>query len=288
MRRRFTPDPEAAQEKRSAAMARLEAGIERIQTSEGFREYLKVASKFHAYSFNNQVLIWSQMPEASRVAGFHAWQDMGRTVRKGEHGIAIFAPMTFKAHDEDELGRAAIGTETTRTGFRLVYVFDISQTDGDDLPSLDYHHTQGETAGALWVQVERTAAAQNVTIGADAEHAHGSANGYYVPRERRIWHDPALTLDGKVSTVLHELAHVLDYDAHKEEARTFDYQTHRGERETVAESVAYIVADFFGLDTAEESFTYVAHWSREPKVLKARMSEIQKLADALINALEAA
>src|SRR3990170_101339 len=102
MRRRFTPDPEAAHEKRSAAMARLEAGIERIQTSEGFREYLKVASKFHAYSFNNQVLIWSQMPDASRVAGFHAWQEMGRTVRKGEHGIAIFAPMTFKVRDDED------------------------------------------------------------------------------------------------------------------------------------------------------------------------------------------
>lgn len=281
--RRFTLDPEAAQAKRADALARLEAGIERIQTSEGFRAYLAVASRFHAYSFNNQVLIWSQMPDATRVAGFHAWQSMGRTVRKGEHGIAIFAPMMLKTREDGDDEH-----ESTRVGFRLVYVFDQSQTEGDDLPALGYRHTEGETAGELWAQVEHVAASLNVTIGADEAHAHRSANGYYVPRDRRIWHDPALTLDGKVSTVLHELAHVMDYDAHADEARTFDYQAHRGERETVAESVAYIVADHFGLDTAEESFTYVAHWSREPKVLKARMGEIQKLSDALIVALDAA
>lgn len=288
--RKFTPDPEAAKEKRDAAMARLTAGVEAIQTSDGFREYLAVAAKFHQYSFHNQIMIWSQAPESTRVAGFNAWKELGRTVRKGEKGIAIFAPMMFKARETDDVAEDGETStrDGTRIGFRLVYVFDISQTDGDDLPSINYQHTQGETAGALWTQIEQVAAALNVTIGADTEHAHASANGYYVPRERRIWVDPALTLDGKVSTVLHELAHALDYDAHAEQARTFDYATHRGERETVAEAVAYVAAEHFGLDTSEESFTYVAHWSKEPKVLKARMSEIQKLADALIVKLEAA
>jgi len=283
MTRRFTPDPEAAQAKRDAAMERLSAGVEAIQTSEGFREYLKVAAKFHQYSFNNQILIWSQMPDASRVAGFNTWKDAGRIVRKGEKGIAIFAPMIFKAKDAepDEIPRE------TRTGFRLVYVFDISQTDGDDLPSLGYKHTEGETAHELWARIEQVAADKAISMSSDADNGHGGAHGYYVPRERRIWHDPALTLDGRVSTVLHELAHSLDYDAHEAEARTFDYQTHRGERETVAEAVAYIAAEHYGLDTSEEAFTYVATWAREPKVLKARMSEIAKLADALIVALEA-
>jgi antirestriction protein ArdC len=285
--RKFTRDPEVAAQKRADAISRLEAGLDAVTTSEGYRAWLRAASKFHQYSFSNQIAIAIQRPDATRVAGFKTWLELKRSVRKGAKGIQIIVPHVVKAKQEDhDAGEDAATPKRDGISFGLGYVFDVSDTDGEELPTLGYKHTEGETAGALWGRVLAVAVDRGYKLETDDRDAHG-ASGYFNPRSSEIWYRSTLSLDGSVSTVLHELAHAFDYAAHAERAESFDYVDHRGDRETVAESVAYIAADHFGLNTDGETFTYLASWAKDKAVLKARMGEIQKLADALINALEA-
>lgn len=289
-KRYVTADPEAAQRKRAEAIGRMEAAIEAVTTSEGFAAWLRTAAKFHSYSFGNQLQIAIQRPDATRVAGFRAWLELGRHVRKGAHGIQILVPFARKgaaddAGDDDEPGERAARRPMS---FGVGYVFDVSDTDGEPLPTLGYVHTEGETAGELWARVAAVADGLGVPLRSDERPVRDGMNGYFDPHKGEIWHRPTLSTDGRVSTVLHELAHVLDWRAHAAAGDPFDYREHRGERETVAEAVAYVAADHFGLDTGAETFTYVASWARDVKVLKARMGEIQHLADALIVALEGA
>jgi hypothetical protein len=280
----YTPDPEAARVRRTEAFARLEAGVESVTTDEGFRAWLRAASRFHQYSFGNQLMIAFQRPEATRVAGFRAWQELGRHVVKGAKGIQILVPHVRKVKDDDV---DVVGTEPrAAVSFGVGYVFDVSDTDGEPLPALDYRHTEGDTAGELWERVEAVAQAHGWRITSDERTI--AATGYYDPRTGEIWHQPSLSLDGRASTVLHEMAHALDYAAHRDRAESFDYRAHRGERETVAEAVAYVAADHFGLDTGTETFAYVAAWAQDKTALKARMGEIQTLADLLITELESA
>src|SRR5215210_7254112 len=118
----------------SDLMRQLEAGVQAIQTSDAFKRYLKTAARFHQYSPNNVLLILAQKPEATRVAGYHAWQQLGRQVKQGEKAISIFAPRPYRVTTEDEAGE-----EQTRKGltFRAVPVWDISQTDGDPIPTME-------------------------------------------------------------------------------------------------------------------------------------------------------
>jgi antirestriction protein ArdC len=289
-KRHGTTDPEAAQRKRAEALSRMEAAIEAVTTSDGFRDWLRTAAKFHHYSFGNQLLIAVQRPDATRVAGFRAWLELGRHVRKGSHGIQIIVPFGARkraeSDDDDDEDGADSDRRRSSIGFGVGYVFDVSDTDGDELPTLGYAHTEGETAGELWQRIQAVAAELGTPIRSDERQT--SATGYFDPHKGEIWHRPDLSTDGRASTVLHELAHVLDWRAHAAAGDPFDYRDHRGERETVAEAVAYVAADHFELDTGAETFTYVASWAHDVKVLKARMGEIQRLADALITALEGA
>ena len=122
-------------EKRSQLVAQLRQGIEQVKDSKRFAEYLAFAGRFHHYSFNNRILIWAQRPGASQVAGFQSWKQLGRHVRKGEKGIAILAPMTFKPEVEQAGPEAEdVGATRAVVGFRVVHVFDVSQTEGEALP----------------------------------------------------------------------------------------------------------------------------------------------------------
>lgn len=283
--KRFSPDPEAARAKRAEALARLEAGIAAIQDSDSFKSYLRMAARFHHYSFRNQLLIAMQRPDATRVAGFHAWKDLGRSVKKGAKGIAIIVPRTYGKRTAEQTMAESVRAQEDETDepgvyFATGYVFDVSDTEGEDLPNLDYRHTTGATAHELWGRIERYVAAHNLAI--TSEPREQGPTGFYQPATRTIWHDPTLQLDGRASTVLHELAHSID--PHSEIAS--DYAAHRGERETVAEAVAFIVASHFGLDTAGESFVYVAKWSADRETFKRALAQIQQLSDTLITDLE--
>src|SRR3954452_8432417 len=161
-------------ESTEAALAKVEAGIELVRDSERFRQYLAFCGKFHKYSFANQMLIWMQRPNAQLVAGFHTWLALQRHVRKGEKGIMILAPMTHsrkveKLNDENE--------EQTRLYFRPVYVFDVTQTEGEPLPS-PVSKRMGKDVG-LRASLALVADAEGLAVGREARPDE-SANGFYV------------------------------------------------------------------------------------------------------------
>jgi hypothetical protein len=252
-------------------LKKLEEGIEQVRNSERFREYLDTCARFHNYSLGNQILIAMQRPAATRVAGFHTWLGMERHVMKGQKGIAILAPMTYKRRtDEDE--------ETTETAvtFRRVYVFDVSQTDGKPLPEIA-PRLDGDD-GNLYEKLAAVATAEGLTLDRDANHGHGSANGYYRGGQL-IWIDPALSPAMSVKTFVHELAH--HFSGH-----TGSCMESRNVAETIAESVAYVVLGHFGIDSSGYSFDYVAGWSQDAKTFKAELAQISKVAKLIIERIE--
>ncbi len=275
-----TPRPMAATPDRDTmgspqirdVLATLERGIAATLTSDGFAHYLRAMSRFPTYSPNNVALIHAQRPDAIRVAGYRAWQVLGRQVRKGERGIRIIAPCRRRIETEEE------GLRTTIiTGFTVRTVFDFAQTEGDPLPVPPIH---GALVGdATMTDVVRTELvawlkSQGATV---TRTDTGRANGYYLPRTREIAVHRDLVGLREVKTLVHEAAHfVADHcgNVKWEDA------------ETVAESAAYVTLAHFGLDTSGYSFGYVAHWAREMTVFRRNVAAIQQTAQQLIVAIE--
>lgn len=248
------------------ALDRLTDGIEALAGSERWAEWLSVAAKFHRYSAANCMLIWYQRPDATQVAGYKAWQSMGRQVRKGEHGIAILAPHTYKVHEGQE-------GEESRLGFHTAYVFDIEQTDGDPLPS-PVDELTGEDHRALRDTIIE--ALEQAGHPVSREDLPGSTNGGLFP-DGRIVLDVANSIDQDAKTLLHEWGHaVLD--------KTGDPDLD----ELEAESVAYVVAQRFGLDSGGYSFGYVLGWGGEEAAsrVKASADRIMTAASEIIAELE--
>jgi hypothetical protein len=231
-------------DRRAEVIAKLTAGIEALTSSERWTEWLSMQRRFHTYSFNNSLLIAMQCPAASRVAGFRTWLSLGRSVRKGEKGIWILAPSTRRVEDPE--------TDETRsilTGFRPVPVFDISQTDGEELPEVASLLT-GDDAG-LFDRLALVAAKRSLPL----EFADlGSTNGLYNRETRVIRINAHRTRAQQAKTLAHELAHSILHEG--------GYAaTPRELAELEAESVAYIVCGTEGLDSGDYSFGYVAGWS---------------------------
>lgn len=238
---------------------RLVGAVEAMVSGADWQRLLQVASRFHTYSPNNVWLILSQRPNATRVAGFATWRSMGRFVRKGEKGIAILAPMVARR-------RAAEAAETPATeagddqadrpsrvlrGFRIVFVFDIAQTDGEPLPEVERPALlDGDAPAALWEALAAQVAAAGFEL---SRGACGGANGVtdFSARTVRVRDDVAPAQAAK--TVAHELAHVRLHDGAALGCR--------GRGEVEAESVAYLVCSAAGLASDGYSFPYVAHWS---------------------------
>jgi antirestriction protein ArdC len=257
--------------KAQEALKQLEEGVSEIQNSEQFQAYLQFASRFHEYSWGNIVLIMSQRPDATRVAGFKAWKKLGRHVRKGETGIRILAPMTTTWEDDEGNQRSKI------IGFKLVSVFDISQTEGKPIPKapvyelLESASDQGQVLRPILLNLMRE---QNITYGR-GELANG-VQGFWKPGKRQIVTDERLALDMEVKVITHELAHAFT------EENLGGYQEFRPEHETVAEGAAFVTLANFGIDTGSASFTYIATWAQDPKVLSKHLQAIQSVSNRLI------
>lgn len=231
------------------ARERLAEAVARMADSETFAAWLRARATFHDYSLNNLMLIVSQRPDASQVAGYKAWQSLGRQVRKGEHGIRILAPCVRKVDD------AATGEPTARVvGFRCVSVFDVSQTEGDELPELEYASLEGD-APELADFVCGVAMAAGLEI--RRERLTDGKHGYLSRSERLIVVDSEQSGAMAAKVVAHELGHYFDpwLQEHPHE-----YGAHRGDCEAVAESVAYVVAARFGLDAGPSAIGYVTSW----------------------------
>ena len=280
------------EEKMSAIQKKLEDGVRAIITSEKYQEYISAMSKFPRYSINNCILIASQLPEASLVCGFRKWQtEFNRTVNKGEHGIMILAPIKGKTEivEEvfDENNKGVVdenGNQKTEKvtreyqTFRPVYVFDVSQTSGDPLPTL---------ASELNETVDSFEEMKSVLISISPvpvsfETINGGANGYYSPTAGKIVIDERLPQLQMLKTMVHEIAHATLGHGSKEDK--WDRQT----KEVQAESVAYWVTQMIGLDTSDYSFGYISGWSKDKEVseLKDSLDVIKQTADKLSSSIE--
>ncbi len=281
---------QARQERISDLVQQLEEGVAAIQSSDDFQRWLAVASRFHNYSLNNQLLIMLQYPTATRVAGYKTWQSLGRQVVKGAKGISILAPRPYERTVQDQ----DTCSEEVRSGlaFRSVCVFDISQTEGEPLPPpVKPTLLQQEQEGAeeLYSVLVTLAAAQGLkvtsfdrlTAGNDSQSDY---NGYYQPTSGLIFVKTAAT-GQMVKTLAHELGHHFDRTGTGKEGSV----SSREERETVAEAVAFIVTSWYGLDSSTYSFPYVAGWAGKSEgtaVIKAVMSRIQQAAHNMLTLLE--
>ena len=281
---------------------RLEQGITELFDSERYKEYLRVMSKFHNYSFNNTLLIAMQKPDASLVAGFSSWKNnFGRNVMKGQKGIKIIAPSPYKVKQEmkkidPHTQQPIIGKdgkpvteekEITIPAYKVVSVFDVSQTEGKELPDIAVDELTGDVDRYkdFFAALEKTSP---VPIG--FEKIEGSAHGYYHLEDKRIAIDEGMSELQTLKTAIHEIAHAklhdIDLNAPKEEQPP---RVDRRTREVEAESVAYTVCQHYGLDTSDYSFGYVAGWSsgRELAELKSSLETIRSAAAEIINSIDA-
>ena len=279
---------------------RLEQGIAELFDSERYKEYLKVMSKFHNYSFRNTVLIAMQKPDASLVAGFSAWKNnFERNVMKGQKGIKIIAPSPYKIKQEMQkidphTQKPVIGKdgkpvteekEVTIPAYKVVSVFDVSQTEGKELPDIAVDELTGDVDRYkdFFAALEKTS-----PVPIAFENIEGGSHGYYHLEDKRIAINEGMSELQTLKTAIHEIAHAklhdVDLNAPPEQQNRVDRHT----CEVEAESVAYTVCQHFGLDTSDYSFGYVAGWSsgKEMTELKASLETIQTTAKELITEIE--
>lgn len=266
--------------RRREQLQRLQEATSALLTSEGWQRWLRTRARFHRYSLRNTLLISVQCPQATQVAGFRRWLELGRCVRKGETAIRIFAPVRYRrradenadSHDGDEDGERLVG-------FTLACVFDVSQTE--PLPGVEpapleppRQPVSGDSHQHLLAPLEAHAASLGYTVA--YEPLTGRA-GYCSAREQRIVVDAGLPANGKVATLVHELAH----------AHGIDYQRFsRPEAELIVESVACIVCAGAGLDTSADSVPYLAAWN--PETALERIQQLTGTIDEIARTIERA
>ncbi len=257
----------AGQDKLAALHEQISEGVAALVDTEAWRAMLDTAAKFHSYSLGNLLLIALQAPQATRVAGFRSWQSLGRQVRKGERGIAILAPCTYRPktltcttdstreQPQDERGGPAAPAASGRQlrGFRVVHVFDITATEGA-LPEVAPVLLSGQAPAGLWADL----AGQVAGYGYALERGDcAGANGYTDPRRRVVRVRGDVDEAQAVKTLAHELGHL--QCGHVADLPT--YLTCQGRCEVEAESVAYVVAATHGLDASGYTFAYLAGWA---------------------------
>lgn len=276
----------------------LEEGVKALFTSERYTEYLKTMSKFYNYSFNNTVLIALQRPEATLVAGYSAWQkNFHRQVKKGEKGIQIIAPSQRKEKElvekfDPETNEPILGpdgqpetevVEHVVSDFRVVRVFDISQTYGEPLPELAIPDLTGQVQNfPLFLQAVKDLSPIPIRFG----ETEGEAKGYYSNKKKEIVVKEDMSESQTIKTLIHEIAHAKLHD--REVLEQTGEEKDQRTKEIEAESIAYTVCQYFGLDTSDYSFPYIAGWSDNLKMWELRtfMDAIRRTAGEFIKELE--
>ena len=287
--------------------AGIEQGIKELFESEKYMRYLSVMSKFHRYSVNNTMLIYMQKPEATLVAGFNKWKNQfERHVKKGEHGITIIAPTPYKKKIEemkrdpdthapilDADGKAVMEEKEIEIPmFRPVKVFDVSQTDGKPLPELSSSLSGTVPHYEAFLEALRRSA----PVPIEFEPMAANTDGYFSPDQQRIAIREGMSEVQTVSATVHEIAHSKLHNRQKmqETAAAGDNAPDqpkpkdRRTEEVEAESISYAVCQYFGIQTGENSFGYIASWSKgkELKELRASLETINKTSCELINDIE--
>ena len=279
-------------EKVKAITEKLEQGIQDLFESENFKNYLKTLSKFHHYSLGNTILIAMQKPDATLVAGYTSWQrNFERTVMKGAKSIKILAPSPYKKKIEvnkvdPDTGKPLCNSdgspvkeiqEISVPAFKVVNVFDVSQTEGKALPSIGVNELTGDVA-----QYDTMLAAleQSCPVSITFEEIQGSAKGYFSSMENRIAVQKDMSQIQTIKTLIHEMAH--------QKLHSSDEKLARNAKEVEAVAVAYTVSQHFGVETSDYSFAYIAGWSKGKELpeLKASLDRIRTAANEMIGNIE--
>ena len=293
-------DAKTEKQKVQEITEKLEQGIKELFESEKYKTYLNTMSRFHNYSFNNTMLIAMQKPDATLVAGFKAWQkNFDRHVKKGEKGIRILAPAPYKIKEEQEKLDPVTGeimldkngmpvteeVEIKIPAFRVVPVFDVSQTDGKELPDIGVNELSGSVEDYEdFMQALTEVSPVPITY----EDIDGDAKGYFRTTDHRIAIQEGMSQSQTVKTAIHEVAHAKLHDREQNQDIDAILDKDRNTKEVEAESVAYTVCQHFGIDTSDYSFGYIAGWSsdRDMKELKSSLDTIRKTASELITGIE--
>ena len=278
----------------------LEEGIQNLFESEKFKSWLTTMSRFHDYSLNNTLLIASQKPDATLVAGYTSWQkNFGRQVNKGEKAIRILAPAPYKKKAEIDKVDPATGVILTNPdgssvketkeivvpAFKVVSVFDVSQTDGRELPSLGVNELTGDVA-----QYDRFFEALKLScpVPIAFEEIATGAKGYFHTVENRIAIQQDMSQVQTIKTAIHEMAHQKLHSIDPQEAPSEEPKLTRNSKEVEAESVAYTVCQHYGIETSDYSFAYIAGWSKgkDTPELKASLNRIRVAANEMITEID--
>ncbi len=257
---------EQAKEIAEKALQELITALEQGK-SEALKSYLGTMAKFHHYSFGNIMLIGSQMPQASRVAGFNAWKKLNRFVKRGEKGIMILAPLVYNRSPKD-----GAEDEKTIAGFRAVHVFDVTQTEGEPLPELS--EVQGDPAeklDSLKALISKHAI--------ELEYTDEIAPAEGMSKNGKILILPDLSPAHEFSVLTHELAHELLHQKHRER------ETTRTMRETEAEAVAFVVTSAIGLNTNTAAADYIQLWKGDKDTLCESLHHIQQAATEILSVI---
>lgn len=276
--------------------AQIEEGIQALFQSDRYRDYLRTMSRFHDYSLNNTMLIFMQRPDATLVAGFNKWRDQfHRSVNKGEKGIRILAPTPYKKKIEqakldpdtklpllDKNGNIITEEKEIKIPmYKPVYVFDVSQTSGEPLPSIVSDLRGSVQNYEVFLEALRRSSPVPIAI----KEMESAADGFF------NFSDQAITLRAGMSEVqticaaIHEIAHA---KLHNPQNPVSEEEKTRRTKEVEAESIAYTVCQYYDIDTAENSFGYIASWSSDKSVkeLRASLETINKTSSELITDLE--
>ena len=277
---------------------KLEEGVKELFTSERYTEYLKTMSKFYKYSFHNTVLIALQRPEATLVAGYLAWQkNFHRQVKKGEKGIQIIAPSQRKEKEliekfDPETNELILGpdgqpktevVEHVVSDFQVVRVFDVSQTYGEPLPEIAIPDLTEQVQNfPLFLQAVKELSPVPIRFG----ETEGEAKGYYSNKKKEIVVKADMSESQTIKTLIHEIAHAKLHD--REVLEQAGEEKDQRTKEIEAESIAYTVCQYFGLDTSDYSFPYIAGWSDNLKMWELRifMDTIRRTSGEFIRELE--
>lgn len=279
---------------------KLEAGIKELMDTDKFKEYLKCLSKFHNYSLGNTILIALQKPDATLVAGYTAWKNQfGRQVQKGEQGIRILAPTPYKRKMEVDVidpstGQARMNPDGTKAtelkeimvpAFKVVNVFDVSQTDGRPIPSIGVNELTGDVRQ---YEMFFEALKRSCPVPISFEQIDSGAKGYYHTVDHRIALQEGMSQVQTIKTLIHEMTHQHLHSKDPKEMSPEEPRLTRNAKEVEAESVAYTVAQHYGIETSDYSFAYIAGWSagKDTPELKASLDRIRTAADELITGID--
>jgi antirestriction protein ArdC len=244
------------------------AETDAAKQNETYRAWLDTLSRFYSYSFNNWLLIYTQRPDASRVAGFQTWKSLGRFVKKGERGIRILAPITRKVEEEKN---GATEQVLRPVGFRSIAVFALEQTDGEPLPQIDSNATEGGEELLPRLQAATASLGIQLVYKAIPGAAEGLSKGGLIEIEQ------TLSTAARCGVIVHELAHELQHKQNRKE-------TSRQQRELEAESVSYAVLAHYGIRT--ESRFYLASYDVTAEMLTASLQTISQTAKRIISAID--